>query len=52
MMKREKRMREGNRKLYVVDRTGPRFRQEKGEKRGVESLNLLKGMYVMEIGPL
>lgn len=47
-MKKEKRMREGIKRLYVVDRTGPRFRQEKG----LSSLNLLKGMYVMEIGQL
>jgi hypothetical protein len=31
-MEKEKRMREGIRRLYVVDRTGPRFRQEKGEE--------------------
>jgi seryl-tRNA synthetase len=31
-MKKEKMMREGTRRLYVVDWTGPCFRQEKGEE--------------------
>lgn len=44
----------GIRRLYVVERTRPRFHKpgDRGESEGGRTLNLLKGMYVIEFGVL